>query len=130
MRFIDFWARLTELEWTFFARVIREVLQKRNNDSCGKCEVADSSKRWFAEYDDESERQSIFNFIQALASEAEREIIFISFRTSRNHFVDCPPPFRFLPSLSLLFFSPPSAAPRVEPRARIIRYRVGPSLMN
>lgn len=46
----------------------------------------DMSKWWFAEYiglkTSDFTRQSNFNSIRALASAAEREIIFISFRTS------------------------------------------------
>lgn len=51
-----------------------------------KCERIDMSKRWFAEYiglkTSDFTRQSNFNSVRALASAAEREIIFISFRTS------------------------------------------------
>lgn len=63
------------------------MLKKQNDSSNSEMwKGIDMSKWWFAEYIElktsDFTRQSNFNSIRALASAAEREIIFISFRTS------------------------------------------------
>lgn len=113
-------AKMKEMDIRFHIYEITKCW--KNKTTLQKCERVKYVKMTIRRiYQNENERQPNLNSTYAFASAAEREIIFISFRTSEIISPIVP---------SLLFDSFSSLLASTESRARIIRYRVGPSLMN